>query len=117
MGGPSGGILPPETLDTPYAFDALRAAGAHVGSGSVIVADDRACIVDLARVLTRYCADEACGKTIPCRIGTRRLSEIGDRLARRHARGPATWTSWPTSPTTSWAPPCAATSAWRPSRW
>ena len=81
VGGPSGGILPPETFDTPYAFDALRAVGAHVGSGSVIVADERACIVDLARVLTRYCADEACGKTIPCRIGTRRLSEIGDRLA------------------------------------
>ena len=81
VGGPSGGILPPETFDTPYSFDALRAAGAHVGSGSVIVADDRACVVDLARVLTRHCADEACGKTIPCRIGTRRLSEIGDRLA------------------------------------
>lgn len=81
VGGPSGGILPAEALDTPYTFDALRAAGAHVGSGSVIVADDRACIVDLARLLARFCADEACGKTIPCRIGTRRLSEIGDRLA------------------------------------
>ncbi|HSO29637.1 MAG TPA: NADH-ubiquinone oxidoreductase-F iron-sulfur binding region domain-containing protein [Candidatus Sulfomarinibacteraceae bacterium] len=86
VGGPSGGILPPDALDTPYTFDALRAAGAHVGSGSVIVADDRACIVDLARVLTRYCADEACGKTIPCRIGTRRLSEIGDRLAAGTSR-------------------------------
>jgi NADH:ubiquinone oxidoreductase subunit F (NADH-binding) len=86
VGGPSGGILPPEALDTPYTFEALRTAGAHVGSGSVIVADDRACIVDLARVLTRYCADEACGKTIPCRIGTRRLSEIGDRLAAGTSR-------------------------------
>jgi NADH:ubiquinone oxidoreductase subunit F (NADH-binding) len=86
VGGPSGGILPPETLDTPYTFEALRAAGAHVGSGSVIVADDRACIVDLARVLTRYCADEACGKTIPCRIGTRRLAEIGDNLAAGTSR-------------------------------
>jgi len=86
VGGPSGGILPPEALDTPYTFDGLRAAGAHVGSGSVIVADDRACIVDLARVLTRFCADEACGKTIPCRIGTRRLSEIGDRLAAGTSR-------------------------------
>lgn len=81
VGGPSGGILPPDRFDTPYAFGALRAAGAHVGSGSIAVADDRACIVDLARVLTRYCSDEACGKTIPCRIGVRRLSEIGDRLA------------------------------------
>ncbi|HEX5589075.1 MAG TPA: NADH-ubiquinone oxidoreductase-F iron-sulfur binding region domain-containing protein, partial [Candidatus Limnocylindrales bacterium] len=86
VGGPSGGILPPEALDTPYTFEGLRAAGAHVGSGSVVVADDRACIVDLARVLTRYCADEACGKTIPCRIGTRRLSEIGDRLAAGTSR-------------------------------
>jgi len=86
VGGPSGGILPPDALDTPYTFDALRAAGAHIGSGSVIVADDRACIVDLARVLTRFCADEACGKTIPCRIGTRRLSEIGDRLAAGTSR-------------------------------
>jgi NADH:ubiquinone oxidoreductase subunit F (NADH-binding) len=81
VGGPAGGILPPELLDTPYEFDALRAAGAHVGSGSVIAADERACVVDLARLLTRFCADEACGKTIPCRIGLRRVSEIGDRIA------------------------------------
>ena len=81
VGGPTGGFLPPDALDTPYAFDALRAAGAHVGSGSVVIADDRACIVDLARLLTRFSADQACGKTIPCRIGLRRLSEIGDRAA------------------------------------
>jgi NADH:ubiquinone oxidoreductase subunit F (NADH-binding) len=80
VGGPSGGILPPELLDTPYEFDALRAVGAHVGSGSVIVADDRACIVDLARLLTSFCSTEACGKSIPCRIGTRRLVEIADRV-------------------------------------
>jgi NADH:ubiquinone oxidoreductase subunit F (NADH-binding) len=81
VGGPSGGLLPPDLLDTPYDFDALREVGAHVGSGSVVAADQRACIVDLARLLTRFCADEACGKTIPCRIGTRRISEIGDRIA------------------------------------
>jgi len=80
VGGPSGGLLPPEMLDTPYAFDTLRDAGAHIGSGSVVVADDRACVVDLARLLTRFCAGEACGKTIPCRIGTRRLVEIADRV-------------------------------------
>jgi NADH:ubiquinone oxidoreductase subunit F (NADH-binding) len=74
-------LLPAELLDTPYEFEALRAVGAHIGSGSVVIADDRACVVDLARVLTRYCADEACGKTIPCRIGLRRLSEIADRIA------------------------------------
>jgi NADH:ubiquinone oxidoreductase subunit F (NADH-binding) len=80
VGGPSGGILPAELLETPYAFEPLRAVGAHIGSGSVIVADDRTCIVDLARLLTRFCAGEACGKTIPCRIGTRRLTEIADRV-------------------------------------
>ena len=80
VGGPSGGLLPPDVLDTPYTFRALRDLGAHVGSGSIVVADDRACIVDLARLLTRFCASEACGKTIPCRIGTRRLVEIADRV-------------------------------------
>ena len=80
VGGPSGGLLPPDLLDTPYDYESLREVGAHIGSGSVVVADDRACIVDLARLLTRFCASEACGKTIPCRIGTRRLVEIADRV-------------------------------------
>ncbi|MBF6604623.1 MAG: NADH-quinone oxidoreductase subunit L [Chloroflexi bacterium] len=80
VGGPSGGLLPADALDTLYDFDPLRLAGAHIGSGSVVAVDDRTCVVDLARVLTRFCADEACGKTIPCRIGTRRLTEIGDRV-------------------------------------
>jgi len=87
VGGPTGGILPASALDTPYTFEALREAGAHVGSGSVIVADDRACVVDLARLLTRYAADEACGKTIPCRIGLRRIAEIGERLTTGTSRG------------------------------
>jgi len=87
VGGPTGGILPASALDTPYTFEALRAAGAHVGSGSVIVADGRACVVDLGRLLTRYAADEACGKTIPCRIGVRRIAEIGERLTTGTSRG------------------------------
>ena len=91
IGGPSGGLLPPTLLDTPYDFDSVRAAGAHIGSGSVVVADDRACVVDLARLLTRFCASEACGKTIPCRIGTRRLVEIADRIVDGRPR--------PTDPT------------------
>jgi NADH:ubiquinone oxidoreductase subunit F (NADH-binding) len=81
VGGPSGGILPAELADTAFEYDALRTAGAHIGSGAIVAADKRACIVDLARLLTRFCADEACGKTIPCRIGLRRVSEIGDRIA------------------------------------
>jgi NADH:ubiquinone oxidoreductase subunit F (NADH-binding) len=50
------------------------------------VADDRACVVDLARLLTSFCADEACGKTIPCRIGTRRIAEIGERFTTGRPR-------------------------------
>jgi NADH:ubiquinone oxidoreductase subunit F (NADH-binding) len=87
VGGPTGGILPASALDTPYTYADLRAAGAHVGSGSVVVADDRACVVDLARLLTRFSADEACGKTIPCRIGLRRVAEIGERLTDGTSRG------------------------------
>ena len=93
VGGPTGGLLPPDLLDTPYEFDALREAGAHMGSGSVVIADERACIVDLARLLTKFSADAACGKSIPCRIGLRRLYEIGDRIAsgapEAHGPGPA----------------------------
>ncbi len=81
VGGSTGGLLPADLLDTPYDYDSLKAVDAHIGSGSVVIADDRACIVDLARLLTRFAADNACGKSIPCRIGLRRLSEIGDRIA------------------------------------
>ncbi len=80
VGGPSGGILPAELLDTPYAFDELRAAGAHVGSGSVVATAAEADVLELAELLTRFCAGEACGKTIPCRIGTRRIEEIASRI-------------------------------------
>ena len=82
VGGPSGGLLPPEVLDTPYDFAALRDAGAHIGSGSVMLVDDRTDLVELIGVLTRFCASEACGKTIPCRIGTKRLAEIVERRER-----------------------------------
>jgi NADH-quinone oxidoreductase subunit F len=87
VGGPTGGILPPSAIDTPYTFEDLRGVGAHVGSGAVIAVDDRACVVDLARLLTRFSADEACGKTIPCRIGLRRVAEIGERLTTGTSRG------------------------------
>ena len=86
VGGPSGGLLPRDLLDTPYDFESLRAVGAHVGSGSLIIADDRACVVDTARLLTRFCSSEACGKSIPCRIGTKRLAEIADRMAEGRPR-------------------------------
>jgi NADH:ubiquinone oxidoreductase subunit F (NADH-binding) len=80
VGGPSGGILPADLLDTPYSFDELRAAGAHIGSGSIVATGPGADVLELAELLTRFCASEACGKTIPCRIGTRRLEEIAVRI-------------------------------------
>jgi NADH-quinone oxidoreductase subunit F len=80
IGGPSGGLLPPDALDTPYDFAPLREAGAHLGSGSLVAVDDRTDLLELVGVLTRFCSNEACGKSIPCRIGTKRLAEI---VARR----------------------------------
>ena len=80
VGGPSGGILPLDLLDTPYTFADLRTAGAHVGSGSIVATGADADVLELAELLTRFCAGEACGKTIPCRIGTRRLEEIATRI-------------------------------------
>jgi NADH:ubiquinone oxidoreductase subunit F (NADH-binding) len=79
IGGPSGGLLPPDALDTPYTFETLRAAGAHVGSGSIVAIDDRTDLLELVGVLTRFCSSEACGKSIPCRIGTKRLAELVSR--------------------------------------
>ncbi len=80
VGGPSGGLLPADLLDTPYSFTDLRDAGAHVGSGSVVATAVDVDVVELAELLTRFCAAEACGKTIPCRIGTRRIEEIATRI-------------------------------------
>lgn len=79
VGGPAGGFLPPSGLDTLYTPPALAAAGAILGSGSIVVADESTCIVDMATLLLRYLSDESCGKTIPCRIGLRRLYELGQR--------------------------------------
>jgi NADH-quinone oxidoreductase subunit F len=87
VGGPSGGILPPAGVSVAYDQDSLQAAGAYIGSGSIVVVDQTSCVVDLAAVLTRFCADEACGKTIPCRIGLRRLAEIGARICEGQPRG------------------------------
>lgn len=86
VGGPMGGFLPPDALDTPLLHEPLAAAGALVGSGTVLALDDRACIVEVAALMTRFLADEACGKTIPCRIGTRRLAEMGQALCSGRSR-------------------------------
>jgi NADH-quinone oxidoreductase subunit F len=80
VGGPSGGFLPPDALDMPLTWRGLEEAGAIMGSGQVLAIDDSTCLVDLATLMTRLMNDEACGKTIPCRIGLKRMAEIGDRF-------------------------------------
>ena len=86
VGGPSGGFLPADALDTPIGYGELSAAGAILGSGTIVVADQSTCLVDLSALLTRYLNDEACGKTIPCRIGTRRLAELGQGFCTGRSR-------------------------------
>ncbi len=86
IGGPTGGFLPADALDTPLTYQALGEAGALAGSGTVLVLEERACIVDVATLMTRYLNDNACGKTIPCRIGTRRMAELGGGFCSGHAR-------------------------------
>jgi NADH:ubiquinone oxidoreductase subunit F (NADH-binding) len=79
VGGPAGGFLPPSEFDTLYTATDLAAKGAILGSGSIVVVDEGTCLVDMATLLLRYLSDESCGKTIPCRIGIRRLYELGQR--------------------------------------
>ncbi len=86
VGGPTGGFLPADALDTPLTYGALREAGALAGSGTLLALDEHACIVDVATLMTRYLNDSACGKTIPCRIGTRRMAELGAGFCSGHAR-------------------------------
>ncbi len=80
VGGPGGGAIAATELDTPYDFDALHAAGAGIGLGQFLVTDTDTCMVDTARFFLDYSAREACGKAVPCRIGTRRLVEALDRV-------------------------------------
>ena len=76
LGGPSGGCVPEEHLDTPVDFEEIAKVGAIMGSGGVIVMDDHTCMVDMARFFMDFIQDESCGKCTPCREGTRRLQEI-----------------------------------------
>jgi NADH:ubiquinone oxidoreductase subunit F (NADH-binding) len=74
-GGPSGGCIPRDHLDLPVDYESLAKVGAIMGSGGMIVADDRTCMVDVARFFMEFCQDESCGKCVPCRIGTKRMLE------------------------------------------
>ncbi len=75
-GGPSGGIIPEQFLDTPIDFDELDKLGSMVGSGGMVVMDEDTCMVDTARYFIDFCCEESCGKCIPCREGLRVLSQI-----------------------------------------
>lgn len=79
-GGPGGGALRADELETPYDYESLRAAGGGIGLGQVLVTDTGTCMVDTARFFLDWSAREACGKAVPCRIGTLRLVEAMDRI-------------------------------------
>ncbi len=79
-GGPSGGCLSADYLDTPIDYDSLRDAGAIMGSGGLIVMDDSSCMVDIAKFFLTFTQDESCGRCTPCREGTKRMLEILERI-------------------------------------
>ncbi len=80
LGGPSGGCLPAEHLNLPVDYEAVTKAGAIMGSGGMIVMDEDTCMVDMARYFMDFCQDESCGKCTPCRVGTKRMLEILERI-------------------------------------
>ncbi len=81
-GGPSGGIITEENLDTPIDFGALVRLGSMMGSGGMIVMDEDDCVVDVAKFYMEFCVDESCGKCSPCRIGTRQMYAILNKISR-----------------------------------
>lgn len=83
-GGPSGGCLTNDHLDTPIDYDNLIALGSMMGSGGMIVLDDKNCMVDVARFFLDFTVDESCGKCTPCREGTKRLLEILEKICEGH---------------------------------
>jgi NADH-quinone oxidoreductase subunit F len=86
IGGPSGGCIPATLADTPIDYDALASTGAIMGSGGLVVLDDRDCMVDMARFFLRFTQAESCGKCTFCRIGVKRMLEILDRLCEGKGR-------------------------------
>jgi NADH-quinone oxidoreductase subunit F len=86
LGGPSGGCIPARLADTPIDYDALAETGAIMGSGGLVVLDDRDCMVDIARFFLKFTQSESCGKCTFCRIGTKRMLEILERLCAGNGR-------------------------------
>jgi len=79
-GGPMGGCLPEAYLDLPVDYESLTAAGSMMGSGGLVVMDEETCMVDIARFFMEFTQEESCGKCTPCRVGTKRILEILDRI-------------------------------------
>ena len=84
-GGPSGGCIPAEHLDVPIDYDNLMEIGSMMGSGGLIVMDENTCMVDIAKFFLEFTVDESCGKCTPCRIGTRRMLELLDKITKGQA--------------------------------
>ena len=82
LGGPSGGCVPEQYLDTPVDYEAIAKVGAIMGSGGAIVMDENTCMVDMARFFMDFVQDESCGKCTPCREGTRRLLQLLEKLCQ-----------------------------------
>jgi NADP-reducing hydrogenase subunit HndC len=86
MGGPSGGCVPAQFLDLPIDYDSVKDIGAIMGSGGLIVMDENTCMVDMARFFMKFVQDESCGKCPPCRVGTRHLLDILERICAGKGR-------------------------------
>ncbi len=86
MGGPSGGCIPKELIDIPIDYDSLVEAGAIMGSGGVVIMDNTACMVDMARFFLAFTQQESCGKCVPCRIGTKTMLEILTRITEGNGK-------------------------------
>ena len=79
-GGPSGGCIPASLIDTPVDYESLQSIGSMMGSGGLIVMDEDNCMVDIAKFFLEFTVDESCGKCTPCRVGTRRMLDILNRI-------------------------------------
>jgi bidirectional [NiFe] hydrogenase diaphorase subunit len=84
-GGPSGGCIPAEHLDTPVSYESLIELGSFMGSGGMIVMDDTSCMVDVAKYFQDFCREESCGKCTPCRVGTTQMYMLLDQITRGEA--------------------------------
>lgn len=84
-GGPSGGCIPAQFLDTPIDYENLAALGSIMGSGGLVIMNDRSCMVDVARFFMDFCRDESCGKCIPCRVGTSQMLRLLERICNGSA--------------------------------